>query len=150
MALITTAGTETLRSHLFHDCDNSGGGRQTLIFGEAHHIYTVLSIIIHCNALNATTDKGHLFLKGHDGHAGTSGAELTFASFNIPVGETFVFNDKFSFNGVEPTGTNVLSVSEQTAIAGQTGSAIQELKFKADSATDDFDIIVTYIDQNNA
>ena len=67
---------------------------------------------------------------------------------NIQVGETYVFNDKFSFNGVEPTGTNVLSASEQIAIAAQSGSAVQELKWDCTNPADDFDIIVTYLDQD--
>ena len=148
MAVPTGSGTETLHSHLFHDVDNAGGGRQTLIFGVVHHVYTVMSIIVYCNVLNATADFGYLMVEGHDGHAGATATEMFFAKFNIQVGETYVWNDKFSFNGVEPTGTNVLSASEQIAIAAQSGSAVQELKFSCTHATDDYDILVTYLDQD--
>ena len=148
MALPTGSGTETIHSHFFHDVDNAGGGRQTLIFGVQHHVYTVLSIIVHCNVLNATTDFGYLIMKGHDGHGGASAVDMYLARFNIQVKETYVWNDKFVFNGVEPAGTGALSASEQVAIAAQSGSAVQELKFNCTHATDDFDILVTYLDQD--
>ena len=50
MAVPTGSGTETLHSHMFADVD----APQTLIYGVQHHVYTVLSVIIHCNALDAT------------------------------------------------------------------------------------------------
>ena len=148
MAVPTGSGTETLHSHAFSDADNAGGGRQSLIIGVQHHIYTVLSIIIHCNALNATTDQGYLMLSVHDGHAGTSDVEITFATVSIQVEETYVWNDKFSFNGYEPSGTNVMSASEQIAIAAQGGGVVQEMLWKVDNAADDMDLIVTYLDQD--
>jgi hypothetical protein len=67
---------------------------------------------------------------------------------NLQAGETFVWNDKFSFNGVEPTGTAVLSASEQVAIAAQSGSAVQELQFTMTHATDSYMIVCTYLDQD--
>jgi hypothetical protein len=144
MAVPTGSGTETLHSHLFNDTD----GAQTLIFGVQHHVYTVLSIVICCTALNATTDKFFLNMHGHDGHAGASAGTQRIQQGNPQVGETFVWNDKFSFNGVEPSGTNVLSASEQIAIAAQSGSAVQELQFDCTHATDSYHIIVTYLDQD--
>ena len=144
MALPTGSGTETVHSHLFENVDAS----QTLIFGVQHHVYTVLSIIAYCNVLNATTDFGYIMFKGHDGHAGASGATMTLARFNIQVGETYVWSDKFSFNGVEPTGANNFTAAEQIAIAAQSGSAVQEIKFSITDATDDFDVLVTYLDQD--
>ena len=144
MALPTGSGTETLHSHSFTDCD----GAQTLIFGVQHHVYTVVSIVVCCTALNATTDYFYLNMHGHDAHAGTSQATQRIHRGNPQSGETFVWNDKFSFNGVEPSGTNVLSASEQIAIAGQTGSAVQELQFDCTHAGDSYNIICTYIDQD--
>jgi len=144
MAVPTGSGTETLHAHGFDDVD----GSQTLIFGVQHHVYTVLSIVICVGALNATTDYFYLNFHGHDGHAGTSAATWRIQRGNPQVGETFVWNDKFSFNGVEPSGTNVLSASEQIAIAGQTGSAVQELQFDCTHAGDSFDIMCTYLDQD--
>ena len=68
MALPTGSGTETLQFHFFYDCD----GSQTLIFGVQHHVYTVVSIIVCCRALNATTDLFYINFHGHDAHAGAS------------------------------------------------------------------------------
>ena len=65
----------------------------------------------------------------------------------MSVNETFVWNDKFSFNGVEPTGTNVFSAAEQIAIAAQGGS-IQLLQCDMSHATDDYDLIVSFLDQD--
>jgi hypothetical protein len=144
MALPTGGGTETLHSHWFYDVD----GAQTLIFGAQHHVYTVLSIIICCRVLNASDDWCYINFDGKDGHAGTSGTNGRILRVNIPVGETFVWNDKFSFNGYESTGTNVLSASEQIALAAQGGSVAQLLKFDCEHASDKFDIMVSYIDQD--
>jgi hypothetical protein len=145
MALPTGSGTETLHAHHFNNVDAT----QVLISGLQHHVYTVLSIIVYCNVLNATTDVGTIVMRGHDGHAGTSNLNIRIARFNIQVNETFVWNDKFAFNGVEPTGTNVFSAAEQIAIAAQSGSQIQYLEFEQTDVADDYDITVTYIDQDN-
>jgi len=73
------------------------------------------------------------------------------------VGETFVWNDKFSFNGFEPTGASgsfgagdaAADLAYQNAIADQGGSAVQSLE--AIPETDaNYSITVTFIDQNNA
>mgnify|MGYP003154182161 CR=1 FL=1 len=145
MALPTGSGTETLHSHWFIDVD----GGQTLIYGVKHHVYTVLSIIVCCKAVNASADYFYINLEGHDGHAGTSANVGRLQRGNPQVGETFVWNDKFCFNGVEPTGTNVFSASEQIAIAAQSGTAVQELKFDCTHASDSYDVLVSYIDQDN-
>ena len=145
MAVPTGSGTETLHSHFFENVD----GDQTLIFGVQHHVYTVLSIIIYCQVLNATTDFGYLEVVGYEAHdTSGSGSTMRFARFNPQVGETYVWNDKFSFNGYEPSGTNVFSAAEQILIAAQGGSAAQEVKFGQTSAVDDFDITITYLDQD--
>ena len=145
MAVPTGSGTETLHSHLFEDVD----ALQTLIFGLQHHVYTVLSVMVYCNVLNATTDFGYLQLKGYEAHA-TSGSASTmrFARFNIQVGETYVWNDKFSFNGYEPSGTAVMSAAVQILIAAQGGGSEQQLQFTMTSAVDDYNIHVTYLDQD--
>ena len=144
MALPTGSGTETLHSHCFADVD----ANTTLIYGAQHHVYTVLSFTCYCNALNAATDVGLLGLKHYDNHAGTSGATIYIARFTIGVGETYVWNDKFSFNGYEPSGTAVMSAAVQIANAAQAGSADAELFFDMTHASDDFDITVTYLDQD--
>jgi hypothetical protein len=144
MAVPTGSGTETLHSHLFMNVDAA----QTLIFGVQHHVYTVLSVIVYCNVLNATTDFGYLQLKGYNNHEGASGDNMGIARFNIQVGETYVWNDKFSFNGYEPSGTAVMSAAVQILNAAQGGSADAELIFDQTHATDDFDVTVTYLDQD--
>jgi len=147
MAVPTGGGTETLHSHWFSDVDAA----QTLIFGAQYHVYTVKSIIIHCNALDATTDKGYLQIKTYDNHGGSSGVTMLFATFNIQVGETYVWNDVFSFNGCEPTGTAVMSAAVQILNAAQGTATDAELQFtmtSADGGGQDYDIGITYIDQD--
>ena len=96
MAVPTGGGTETLHTHWFQDVDSL----QTLIYGAQHHVYTVKSIIVHCNALDATTDYGLLMIKTYDNHGGLSGQTMRFAKFIMQAGETYVWNDVFSFNGL--------------------------------------------------
>ena len=150
MAVPTGSGTETIHSHFFEDVD----AIQTLIYGVQHHVYTVLSIIVYCNALDATTDFGYIQIKTYDNHSTSgTGKTMILARFNPQVGETYVWNDKFSFNGYEPSGTAVMSAAVQILNAAQGGSADAELQFtmtSADSGGQDYDIGITYIDQNNA
>ena len=145
MAVPTGSGTETLHSHLFEDVDAT----QTLIFGLQHHVYTVLSVIVYCEVLNATTDFGYLQLKGYEAHdTSGSGSTMIFARFNPQVGETYVWNDKFSFNGTEPSGTAALTAAVQILIAAQGTATVQELQFTMTHATDDYNINITYLDQD--
>ena len=144
MAVPTGSGTETLHAHAFQDVD----ANQTMIFGVQHHVYTVLSIIVYCNVLNATTDVFQVELKTYDNHAGSSGVEMVMFKSNIQVGETYVWNDKFSFNGYEPSGTAVMSAAVQILNAAQGGSADAELQLTQTHATDDYDVLVTYLDQD--
>ena len=43
MAIVRTAGTEIVRTVMLNDVDDTW---RNLIFGEQHHIYTVLSNIV--------------------------------------------------------------------------------------------------------
>ena len=145
MALPTGSGTETLHAVSFQNIN----GDQTLIFGVQHHVYTVLSIIVYCAGLNATTDKFAFAFTGYDGHAGSSNVTTNFANPNIQIGETYVWNDKFSFNGYEPTtSSTVLSAAQEIQVAAQSGSVSQELRFQVTHASDDYDVLLTYIDQD--
>jgi hypothetical protein len=149
MAVPTGSGTETVHSHLLSNVDATSGSAQTLIFGVQHHVYTVLSVIVYCNVLNATADFGYLDVKGYEAHATSgSGSIMRLARFNIQVGQTYVWNDKFSFNGTEPSGTAVLTAAVQLLIAAQGTATVQELQFWCTHATDDFDVTVTYLDQD--
>ena len=154
MAIARGAGTEIIRTAMFEDINNSG---QNLIIGEQHHIYTVLSIICRNNAQNAS-EKGSLRIVGWDAFAASSASPTNdsfhFAVFQCALNETYVWNDKFSFNGYEPDAsamTDALSTAaEQNAIADQGGSQAQFLNFYTDGANTKYDVIVTYIDQNNS
>jgi len=149
MAIARGAGTEIIRSiHL----ENVNDTARQLIYGAQHHVYTVLSIIVQCQGLNAATDNIGVRLIGYDSVDGTTAQDIfLFNNLVLAVGETFVFNDKFSFNGHEPTDFTgpVDSVAKQDAIADQGSSVAQVLYAGATHASDNYDIWVTFIDQNN-
>ena len=150
MTIVRSAGTEIIRSASFQDVDNL----QELIIGEQHHIYTVLSVIVYCNALDATSDIFTIYLTAFDAHNAASEQSVYLVNHSLQVDETFVWNDKFSFNGYEPTGVSTImnTTTEQDAIADQGGGASQKLMFDMTSSDDggqNYDVHVTYIDQNN-
>ena len=152
MALPTGGGTETVHTHLFEDVD----GGQTLIYGVQHHVYTITSLVVYCQLLLATTDQFWIQLIGWDCHGGSSGQEIRLAKRNIQEGETFVWNDRFSFNGTEPTGESGQFGSGsagdndayQIAIAAQGSTNRQYLQFQTTDVADDYDLVLTYIDQD--
>ena len=148
MAISRGAGTEIIRTHLFEDVAASV---QKLIIGEKHHIYTVLSVICHCNARSGS-ENGMLRLYGYDALGGTTASIHKIFVCPTPVNETYVWNDKFSFNGYEPTDFTgpMDDTTKQNAIADQGSSVAQYLSFQTDSASTEYDIIITFIDQNNA
>ena len=148
MAIARGAGTEILRAHHFEDMDAS----TVIIVGTQHHIYTVLSLIVCARALDATTDTAQLYLTGYDSHTGASAQNIHIFTQNIQVDETFVWNDKFSFNGFEPTdfGGPLDDAAKQDAIADQGSSVAQNLNFNAEHGSDSIDVLISYIDQNNA
>ena len=149
MALSVAAGTETLQALSFGDADAT----QDLIVGAVHHIYTVLSTIVYSVSIGTAGDTFQLAIVGHDHHAGadTNASIMVIAKVVSVAGQTFIFNDKFSFNGfgsaayTEPLDTNV----EQATIA-QQGGTLQRYRYIPLDADVDCDIHVTFIDQNNA
>ena len=150
MAISQAAGTEIIRSASF-EAVNDGDG-QHLIIGEAHHIYTVLSVSIYHDTIGASTGTYQMFLVGYDAVAVANAEDINILKQTVgPVGSTFVWNDKFSFNGFVPTGisSGLNTAAEQTAIAAQGGGTAQVLKLKSSSGSNLFDIHVTFIDQNN-
>ena len=151
MAIARGAGTEIIRTAHFK---NTSSADQKLIIGVQHHIYTVLSIVKACNAVNAAADKVYVRIKGWDNKAGASAQTIHLIEANMAVGEVFVWNDKFSFNGFEPLGSSMSgtlsTVAEQDAIADQAQATAQHLKVWSEASGDNFDVICTYIDQNNA
>ena len=149
MALSVAAGTETLQALSFGDADAT----QDLIVGAVHHIYTVLSTFVYSISIGTAGDTFQLAIVGHDHHAGagSNATVMVIASVISVALETFIFNDKFSFNGfgsaayTEPMDTNV----EQATIA-QQGGTLQRYRYIPLDADVDCDIHVTFIDQNNA
>ena len=149
MAIARGAGTEILRSINLEDVDSTD---RILIFGVQHHIYTVLSIIANATALNADTDFITAYLTGYDSLEGTTAQTINIFKQDMSVAQTYVWNDKFSFNGTEPTdfAGPMDDATKQDAIADQATSTATLLKIGAEHASDNIDVICTFIDQNNA
>ena len=149
MAISRGSGTEIIRSAHFEDID----GATSIIIGEQHHIYTVLSIIVFANALGSGDDTARCYLLGYDSEATSGGSAENIYIFSqvMTSNATFVWNDKFSFNGFEPVAfTGPLSTAaEQNAIADQGSAVSQHLQMPSGHADDSFEVHVTYIDQNN-
>tara|TARA_Y100000590_G_scaffold6417_1_gene8394 strand:+ start:1545 stop:1994 length:450 start_codon:yes stop_codon:yes gene_type:complete len=149
MAIARGAGTEIIRSHLFDDIDSTS---TTLIKGVQHHIYTVLSVTCFCQALNAAGNWLRMYIGGYDAKGGTTDSGIIIFEQEMMVGETYVWNDKFSFNGFEPTNFTgpMDDATKQDAIADQGSSVSQVLGISSEHASDNYEVTVTFIDQNNA
>ena len=150
MAIARGAGTEIIRT--WQGIDLDGSQEITLIFGVQHHIYTVLSVTAYCRAIASAGNLFSLNLLGYDTKGGATNTEMLIAKQTMAVGETFVWNDKFSFMGHEPTDFTSfpLTVVKQDALADQGSSVAQKLRCSGSEAGDQFDVICTYIDQNNS
>ena len=151
MAIARGAGTEIIRSVFLEDVTNTN---RVLIQGVQHHIYTVLSVICHADALNAAGDYIRMFITGYDAlEGGANGSDERCYIFRteMQVTQTFVWNDKFSFNGHEPTQFTgpMDNATKQNAIADQGSSVSQNLYAQFTHASDGATIHITYIDQNN-
>ena len=149
MAISRGAGTEIIRSAQFESIVNTD---VTLIFGEQQHIYTVLSIVIYGNG---GTGHGYLRIMGWDSLAGGTNSETFVTKVNdLPAGQTFVWNDKFSFYGAEPNTSVVSGVmgsaTEQNGLADQDSTNLQTLIYGTSGSGITHDVSITYIDQNNA
>ena len=149
MAISRGAGTEIIRSASLEDVDSTA---QVLIQGVQHHIYTILSITIFCVARQAAGNAFDLALVGYDSKAGTTAQSIQIGKWELEVDKTFVWNDKFSFNGYEPVNfTGPLDdATKQDAIADQGSGVAQYLKANCSNAADNCEVHITYIDQNNA
>jgi len=149
MAIVRSAGTEIIRTAMFEDIDST---EQKLIIGVQHHIYTILSMTIFCQAVQASGNIIDVSLVGWDSKEAGSADQVVIFNWPMILNETFVWNDKFSFNGYEPTGvSNILDTAiEQDAIADQEGSVAQYLKCNTSNAADNCEVTITFIDQNNA
>ena len=149
MAIARGAGTEIIRSIHLEDVDSTA---KAMIIGVQHHIYTVLSILAYAVAVNADTDWVTCYLVGYDGTAGTTAQDIVIFKNDMSVEQTFVWNDKFRFNGYEPTDFTgpTDDATKQDAIADQGSSVAQKLYIQGEHASDDFEVTCTFLDQNNA
>ena len=149
MAIARGAGTEILRSAHYEIVDST---TSNLIWGVQHHIYTVLSVIVYCKSVNTDRNYAQLRITGYDVKEGTTNSDMTVFQQDFSQYETFVWNDKFSFNGHEPTNfTGPLDdATKQDAVADQGSSVATKLRMATEHADDDFSVHVSYIDQNNA
>ena len=146
MALIVSAGTEVLQGYSFGDAD----AIQDLIVGAVHHIYTVLSTIVYSVSIGAAGDTYQLLIEGHDNHGGATGHAMVIAKVTAVAGQTFVFNDKFSFNGFGPAAyTEPLNTNAEQLIIAAQGGALNRYQYIPLDGDVDCDITLTYIDQNN-
>lgn len=149
MAIARGVGTEIIRTAMFEDCDST---MQKLIQGEQHHIYTVLSIVICCASIQSNGNQINVNLQGYDSKGGTTNQTMRIFRWIGVANQTFEWNTKFSFNGYEPTNFTgpMDDATKQNAIADQGSSVGQYLWADTTHADDNFEILITYIDQNNA
>ena len=157
MAIARGAGTEIIRTAHFQLGGGEAVGPHCLIQGVQHHIYTVLSIICYCSytAVSNANDEMMVSIVGYDSANGATTETMsifTTVEAGIRGRDTYVWNDKFSFNGCEPTDfTAGLDATKQDAIADQGNSVKpQQLVATKGHVNDCWDLHVTYIDQNNA
>ena len=150
MAIARGAGTEIIRCASFETVNST---ESIIIFGVQHHIYTVLSISAFAASVatagNAITCK----LVGYDSKEGTTNSIHYLFYQGMQANETFVWNDKFSFNGAEPANFTgpMDDATKQDAIADQGSTPVaQKLILYSAAGGDSFDCLVTYLDQNNA
>ena len=139
MAVPTGSGTETIHSGLFEDVNSSA---TSIITGVAHHIYTVLSVIVCCKGVHASTNDVHLRISGYDRVQPLTASDITLAIWTATLNSTFVWNDKFSFFGSEP------AANTQVGAAAQGTATAQYLKISTDASACKVDVTVTFIDQD--
>ena len=148
MAIARGAGTEIIRSIQLHEIDTVD---RFLIVGEQHHIYTVLSIIIKCESVATAGNWINVYFSGYDSNGAATAVGMSLFKQEMQNDQTYVWNDKFSFNGFEPVDFAAgLDATKQNAIADQGSGVSQKLSIVAENANDNFDVFCTYIDQNNA
>ena len=82
----------------------------------------------------------YIGLTGYDSAGSASAQVINVFQYTPVVGETFVYNDKFSFFGYEP------SSNTQAARAAQAGSAAQHLYILTGGSGTAVDVVCTFID----
>ena len=149
MAIVRSAGTEIIRSINLATVD---GTSSELIVGVQHHIYTVLSVIFYAQAVQASGNYVNMRLVGYDSRGGTTNINHYIFRQDMSQQQTFVWDTKFSFNGFEPIdfAGPMDDATKQDAIADQGSGVAQYLSLETDSVNTTYDVVITYIDQNNS
>ena len=149
MAIARGAGTEIIRTIHLEDVADTA---RILIEGEQHHIYTILSVVCFMRVNQSDPDFIQMFLECYDSNAGTTDQTLDIFKQNMNQLETFVWNDKFSFNGYEPIdfAGPMDDTTKQNAIADQGSAVAQRMKIVCETSSNRLDGHCTYIDQNNS
>jgi hypothetical protein len=150
MAIARGPGSEIIRCYAADDLDSAG---RIIIKGEQHHIYTVLSITVFAHTINTAGNYVRCDLYGYDCIGGDANQfPISIFEQEMQSKQTFVWNDKFSFNGHGPTdfAGPLSTVAHQNALADQADSNAQQLYLTTEHADDNFHITCTFIDQNNA
>ena len=149
MAIARGAGTEIIRTIQLEAVNSTA---VPLIVGVQHHIYTVLSVTVIPMGIQAAGNYVSMFMRGYDAKEGTTQQNHYIFKQEMTLESTFVWNDKFSFNGHEPTdfAGPMDDATKQDAIADQGSSVAQLLRIISEHADDNFHVSITYIDQNNA
>ena len=101
--------------------------------------------------LAATTHYVTLNILSYDAFGGTETENHQIFRQVIAEQETFVWNDKFSFMGGDPTDFTgpMDSAAKQDAIADQDGGTANQLRLYTSAASTTYDVCVTFLDQNN-
>ena len=115
MAFPTGSGSERIKYTKITDLTNTN---QALITGVALHIYTVLSVI----CCEAAGDTDSLFMMIADSNGSSNPCNI-FYNQTLTANQSFVWNDKFSFDG------------DKKLMIGALAAA-------------NMDIVCTYIDQD--
>ena len=104
MAIARGAGTEIIRTG-YWNYNTADTSLRDLIIGEQHHIYTVLSFVMMNHNAPGTANVGcTVSLLGYELNGGNTAQTIQLFRVGALDGQqTFVWNDKFSFNGCEGT-----------------------------------------------
>ena len=122
MAIPSGSGTEVLKNIMWEDATSSA---DAIFTGVQHHIYTIVSIIVTNMHSSSITCIANIY--GYDSYGSANNQYFRLFKQTIPVDGTFVWNDRFSFNG---QGSN---------------SGVQKLQINCSNTSD---AVITYIDQD--
>ncbi len=149
MAIARGAGTEIIRCINLEAVNNTV---RTIIFGVQHHIYTVLSILVKAEGVATAGNYFEVKLLGYDAVGGTTAQDIMIFRQDMNAEDTFVWDDKFSFNGAEPANFTgpMDDATKQDAIADQGSTPVAQTLLCRTEGADNMDVICTFIDQNNA